>query len=266
MTPSNRALAAAAASTPAFSDIQFDIGALINAPQTFNDGAGNVTVQFPPFFSLFQPLRLTRTPTVADQTTLANALNTIEQAFPASPAGVLITSVSYGLPYFSRLNQATVKANIPADLASGQPALIEAVPFPTDVVGGFVGGPNAPIAGVKKVRFNVDVMIEGNDMLLHTRSDNLSNLTNVNLWLQGSNTLNGKAVASPNFKGLLSFQTPRVQFLQQGLARKIAEANNLEFAAGSTQTARSPWASSTSRPTGPARPPSPPSPGTPPRS
>ncbi len=217
-------------SQPAFSDIQFDIGAFINAAQTFNDGAGNVTAQFAPVFSLFQPLTLSRTPSVADQKVFANALDTIEDVFPASPSGALIVSVSYGLPYFNRLDQKTVKANIPTDLASGQPALIEAVPFDTDVVGGFVGGPDALIQGVKKVRFNVNVVIEKNDVLLHTRSNNLGNLTNINAWLQGSNTLNGQVILSPAFKGLFKFQTARVQFLQQGMPQKVAEANNFEFA------------------------------------
>jgi hypothetical protein len=229
---SNRALAdvAAAGAAPSFPDIQFDISNFINAPQTFNDGAGNVTAQFAPVFSLFQPLTLNRTPTTADQTTLSNALATIEAAFPASPAGLLIVSVSYGLPYFNRLNQATVKANIPTDLASGDPVLIEAVPFDTDVVGGVVGGSGALFPGVKKVRFNVNVVIEKNDMLMHTRSDSLANLTNANLWLQGSNNLNGKFVVSPNFKGLFNVGTPRVQFLQQGMPQKVAEQNGFEFA------------------------------------
>jgi hypothetical protein len=229
---SNRALAdvTAAGAAPSFSDIQFDIGNFINAPQTFNDGAGNVTAQFAPVFSLLQPLTLNRTPTTADQATLSSALAAIEAAFPASPAGLLIVSVSYGLPYFSRLNQATVRASIPTELASGEPVLIEAVPFDTDVVGGVVGGSGALFPGVKKVRFNVNVVIEKNDMLLHTRSDNLSNLTNANLWLQGSNNLNGKAVASPGFRGLLSFQAPRVQFLQQGMPQKVARQNGFEFA------------------------------------
>jgi hypothetical protein len=111
-------------------------------------------------------------------------------------------------------------------LLLSQVAVLEAVPFDTDVVGGVVGGSGALFSGVKKVRFNVDVTIEKNDMLLHTRSDNLPNLTNANAWLQGSNNLNGKFVASPNFKGLYNVQTPRVQFLQQGLPQKVAKENS----------------------------------------
>jgi hypothetical protein len=225
-----RAFAATPQATT-FSDIQFDIGRFINGPTVINDGAGNVTAVLPPVFSLFQPLKLTRTPTTADQTTFANALNTIEANFAASPSGALITSVSYGLPYFNRLNQSVVRANMPTALNTGnQPVLIEAVPFPTDVVGGLVGGPNAVFPGVKKVRFNVNVVIEKNDMLLHTRSDNLANLTNINNWLQGSNTLNGHAIASPNFGGLFSFQTPRVQFVQRGMPQQVAQENGFEFA------------------------------------
>jgi hypothetical protein len=229
--PVNRAEAATDSHhKPKFPDIQFDIGNFINAAATFNDGAGNVVAQFAPVFSLFQPLTLTRKPDRADRARLADALDTIEDHYQASPAGVLIVSVSYGLPYFNRLNQDVVNREIPKDLATGEPALIEAVPFDTDVVDGFVGGPNAIIQGVQKVRFNVDVVIETNDMLLHTRSDELSNLTDVNAWLQGSNSLNGKHVRSPHFRGLFEFQTPRVQFLQAGLPRQVAVENGFEFA------------------------------------
>jgi hypothetical protein len=83
---------ASAATT--FSDIQFDMGAFINPAQVFNDGAGSVTAQFAPTYALLQPVTLNRTPTKADQATLANALTTIEASYPASPSGVLIFSVS----------------------------------------------------------------------------------------------------------------------------------------------------------------------------
>lgn len=224
-----RALAATP-SAAAFSDIQYNIGAFIAPATTINDGAGNVTASLPPVFSLFQPIKLTRTPTTADQTTFANALNTIEANFSASPSGALITSVSYGLPYFNRLNQSIVAANIPKTTSNGQSVLIEAIGFPTDVIGGVVGGPNSVFPGVKKVRFNVNVAIENNDILIHTRSDNLSNLQNINAWLQGSNTLNGHAVTSPNFGGLFSFQTPRVQFVARGMPKTVAQQNGFEFA------------------------------------
>jgi hypothetical protein len=217
--------------TAAFPDIQFDLGAFINPARVFNDGAGDVTVQLPPVYTLFLPVVLTRTPTLADQATLERALDTIEASFPASPAGVLIFSVSYGLPYFNRLPQALVSAHMPTLLSDpSRPVLEEAVPFPTDVVDGLVGGPDAIVPGIVKDRFNVNVVIESNDMLFHLRSDSLTQLTSVSLWLQGSNNLNGQHVPSPDFGGLLRFQTPRVQFVQQGLPRKVADEHGFEFA------------------------------------
>jgi hypothetical protein len=134
-----RALAAtsASAAAPSFPDIQFDLGAFTAAAKTFNDGGGNVSVSLPPVYTLFQPLTLNRTPTTGDQAVFANALNTIEQA---SPSGALIFAVSYGLPYFRRLNQATVKAHMPTLLSnSSTPVLQEATPSPSDVVNGLVG-------------------------------------------------------------------------------------------------------------------------------
>jgi hypothetical protein len=50
-------------------NIQFDIGNFIAPAQTIN----GVSVRFGPVFVLFMPIKLTRTPTRADQTTLANA-------------------------------------------------------------------------------------------------------------------------------------------------------------------------------------------------
>ena len=224
-----------ASAATAFSDIQFDMGAFINPAQVFNDGAGNVTAQFAPTYALLQPVTLNRTPTKADQITLANALNTIEASYPANPSGVLIFSVSYGLPYFNRLPQSVVRANMPttvayAGLPAGRPVLVEAVPSPTDVVGGLVGGPNAPIPGITKDRFNVNVAIENNDMLFEIRSDSMVNLSAIPLWFQGSNNLNGRGVPSPNFNGLFTFQAPRIQFVQIGLPRKMAVNYGFQFA------------------------------------
>src|SRR6266571_6280390 len=146
-----------AAAATAFSDIQFDIGAFINPAQIHNDGGGNVNVQFGPVFTLFLPAKLTRTPTKVDQATLTNALNTIEASYPASPAGLFVASVSYGLPYFSRLPQPLVQANMPRLSSNNSRFVLEESPaFPTDVVNGQVGGPNALIPGQTKDRFNVN--------------------------------------------------------------------------------------------------------------
>src|ERR1022692_535897 len=169
-----------ASAATAFSDIQFAMGGFIRPAQVFNDGAGSVTAQFPPTYALLLPARLTRTPTVTEKHLLGHVLYTIEDNYPASPAGVLIFSVSYGLPYFSRLPQSVVSTHIPHLLSDpSRFALEEAVPSPTDVVDGVVGGPKALIPGITKDRFNVNVTIENNDMLFHFRSDSIANLTAV---------------------------------------------------------------------------------------
>jgi hypothetical protein len=220
-----------ASAATGFSDIQFNMGAFVRPAQIYNDGAGNVVAQFPVIFTLFLPVTLTRAPTRADQVTLANALAIIEAEYPASPAGVLIFSVSYGLPYFSRLPASLVAAHMPHRLNDPSKFVLEeAFPMPTDVVDGLVGGPNALIPNVTKDRFNVNVVIESNDMLFQLRSDNMSNLSDVALWLQGSNSLNGNHIPSPAFNGLMSWQTPRVQFMQPGMPRKVADQNGFEFA------------------------------------
>ena len=220
---------ASAATT--FSDIQFAMGGFINPAQVFNDGAGSVTAQFPPTYALLIPVRLNRTPTTTEKHLLGHVLYTIEDNYPASPSGVLIFSVSYGLPYFNRLPQSVVSAHLPRLLSDpSRFALEEAVPSLTDVVDGLVGGPKALNPGITKDRFNVNVTIEKNDMLFHLRSDSMANLTAVSLWLQGSNNLNGAKVSSPDFSGLLTFGTPRVQFVQVGLPRKMADQSGFEFA------------------------------------
>jgi hypothetical protein len=101
--------------------------------------------------------------------------------------------------------------------------------MPTDVVDGLVGGRNAPVPNVTKDRFNIDVVIENNDMLFTMHSDSTANLSNVLAWLQGSNTLNGRRIQSPDFDGLLRFQTTRLQFVQPGLPRKVADSAGFEF-------------------------------------
>ena len=212
-----------------FSDIQFDLGAFINPAVVLNDGAGNVTAQFPPTYAMFLPAKLNRTPTLADQTTLANALNTIEASYEASPSGLLIFSVSYGVPYFNRLPQSVVSANMPT-ANTGGPVLVEATPAATDVVDGLVGGPSAPIPNVVKERFNVNVAIENNDVLFHFQSDSMVNLAAIPLWFTGSNNLNSVGVPSPNFNGLFTFQAPRIKFMQIGMPRTMAENYGFEFA------------------------------------
>jgi len=213
---------AMAANTP--SDIQFDIGAFVHPAQTFNDGAGNVVADFGVTFTLFGPARLTRRPNGIDQFNLHEALETIEQFFPFSPAGAFVFTL-YGLPYFNRLPQSVVAANMPRLASNTSRFVLEESPaFPTDVS---TQNPN-----IAKDRFSVPVRIETNDVLFEMRSDNLNNLTNILAWLQGSNNLNGFFKPSPNFNGLFNFDTPRVMFVQPGLPRKVADNAFANFRQG----------------------------------
>ena len=139
---------------------------------------------------------------------------TIEANFPFSPAGVF-TFVSYGLPYFNRLPQSLVSSHMPQRSdESGKPVLEEAVASPTDF-----GQPNITKA---QKNFQVPVRIEHNDVLFIVRSNSLANILNVSAWFEGSNNLNGHSVPSPNFHGLFNFGTPRLNFVQPGRPRKLA--------------------------------------------
>ncbi|HZO72565.1 MAG TPA: hypothetical protein VFB60_10220 [Ktedonobacteraceae bacterium] len=195
----------------ALPDTQFDIGAFVHPAQTI----AGIPVQFGVTYTLLVPAKLNRNPTKSDQQVLSNALATIEANFPFSPSGVF-TFVSYGLPYFNRLPASLVASHMPR-LSSNHNRFVleEAVPSPTDV------SPSNP--KVTKATFNVPVQIENNDLLFTLRSDSLSNLTDIAAWVAGSNSLNGNNVPSPAFNGLLSFQTPRLNFVQPGLPRTLAD-------------------------------------------
>ncbi|HEY0803519.1 MAG TPA: hypothetical protein VGD84_00570, partial [Pseudonocardiaceae bacterium] len=214
----------AAANGSAISDIQFDIGNFIAPPVTLNDGGGNVPAQFGPVFTYFVPVAFTRRPVFNDLQTFDYAVNTIEDFYAFSPSGIFVF-LGYGVPYFNSLpggiNGGLVQSFMPQLRSGKNPdgttnVLAEAVPMPTDVVGGLVGGPGAPVPNKTKDRFNVNVTIEKNHMLIQMRSDSIHNLNDVLAWLKGSNSLAGNAVQSPPFNGMLRFQTTRVQFVQRG--------------------------------------------------
>ena len=204
-------------------DIQFDIGAFIAPAQTIS----GVPVRFGPVFTRFVTLALSRTPNESDQETFGDALDTIESRYPFSPQGVF-TFVGYGIPYFRRLpggmKGPLVQRHVPrlrSDL--NRLALEEAVPSPTDV------SPSNP--GITKQTFTIPVVIEHNDMLLTLRSDVLAHTDDVLDWLlKGSNRLNGRAIGSPDFRGLFRITSNRVMFQKIGLPRKVADANHLAFA------------------------------------
>ena len=214
-----RALAAAAPS-----DIQFDIsGFLAVPPRTYGSG---VKFQMPPVHTVFLTAALQRAPTKADQKEMDRVLGVLERYYPWGAAH-LVTFVSYGLPYFSRLpgglTGRLVARHMPR-LASDtrRYVLEEAVPGPTDV------SPANP--GIRKKRFNVAVAIENNDLLFTLRGDNPAYLSQVLAWFGGGNKLGTHAVRSPAWNGLLSFTSSRHQFVQMGLPKAIARRHGLPFA------------------------------------
>lgn len=199
--------------------IQYDIAKYLPPARTIH----GVSFRFGPVNTLFLTAQLKRTPTKQDAQTLAAALNTIESVYPFSPQGVF-TFVSYGLPYFGRLPQSLFDTYVPRLLSDSKRfALEEAVPGPTDV------SPLNP--GIQKQNFNVQVVIEGNDVLFMMRSDTLGNVQNVANWLQDlTNTLNGQHVPSPGLSQLLTFTSARLMFLQIGMPRQLADSNGLFYA------------------------------------
>jgi hypothetical protein len=207
-----------AGAAPAPSDIQHDIGAFIAPAFSIN----GIQVQFGPVFTTFATATLSRLPTRAEQTTLTNALTTIEQRYAWGPAGVM-TFVSYGLPYFRRLpggvNPGSLAFNnIPKLInAPNRLALEEAVPGPTDV-----GQP-----GITKRKWNVPLRIESNDMLFTIRSDSSANISDVLSWLNGSNRLGGQTTPSPRLPW--TFTSTRVMFQQRGMVRNVAGQDGLYY-------------------------------------
>ena len=212
--------ALAAASPP---DIQFDISAFLAVPpQTYGSG---VRFQMPPVHTTFLTAVLERTPTRADQAEMRRVLRVLERFYPWGAAH-LVTFVAYGLPYFDRLpggpRGRLVSRHMPRLLSdTSRYVLEEAVPGPTDV------SPANP--GIHKRRYNVDVVIERNDMLFTLRGDRPQILADVLAWLFGSNQLRGRAVASPAWDGLVTFTSSRQMFVQMGMPKAIARQNNLSF-------------------------------------
>jgi hypothetical protein len=209
-------LAAGPAAPPP--DIQFDLDRYI-PPPTIIDG---VRVRFGPVHTIFATAALAATPTTRDQQVLADALARIEQSYPYGPGGVIV-HVAYGLPYFQRLPAGLLALHVPRLLAdTSRFALEEAIPSPTDV------HPSNP--GISKLRFNVPVRIERNDLLFTLRGDNPAYLTDVLGWLAGSNTLVGRPTPSPRLDARLTFTSTRAMFAQMGLPRIMAASNGAPYA------------------------------------
>jgi hypothetical protein len=213
----------AAAAGKKLPEIQFQIEKYIAA--SFR--TEGVRVQLGPVYTTFATFALTRTPTASDQDALASALAKVEASYPFAPSGVF-TTIAYGIPYFERLPGgmagSLVAGHMPRLRTEPERYVLEeAVPGPTDV------SPLNP--GITKERFEVPVQIEANDMLLTLRSDSTAIIDDVLNWLSGgSSTLAGANVGNSGLGGLLSVTSRRLTFVQQGLPRKIAEAQQLPYA------------------------------------
>jgi hypothetical protein len=208
----------AASAATQFSDIQFDISQFVHPATTVN----NVQVQFGVTFTYFAPTTLARTPNKTDQAVLEGALETIENTYPFSPSGIF-TFVAYGRPYFNRFPSALVNSLIPHLASDNSRSVLEdAVASPTDV--------SSSNPEITKKTFNVSLILETNQVLFIFRSDVMANITDTVAWLQGSNTLNGKSIKSPAFGNLFTFHTARINFVQPGMPRSVANQRNFPFA------------------------------------
>ena len=206
------------------SDIQFDISAFLAVPpQNYRTG---VQFQMPPVHTVFLTAALERTPTRADQAELNRVLGVLERVYPWG-ASHLVTFVAYGLRYFDRLPGGRtghlVSRHMPRLVSDARRyALEEASPGPTDVS---LANPR-----IRKFNYNVDVLIEHNDLLFTLRGDNPGVLSDVLVWFGGSNELHGHAVASPTWDGLIRFTSSRAMFVQMGMPKAIAKRHGLPYA------------------------------------
>jgi hypothetical protein len=204
-------------------DIQYDIADSV-PPARVVDG---VHVRFPPIYTSFVTLSLTRAPDRSDQRTLGEALASIERRYAFSPSGLFLF-LAYGLPYFERLPGgvagALVSSHIPTLRGErARLALEEAVPAPTDV--------SHVNPHVVKRRFNVPVRIEANDMLIILRSDSLENIESAIRFLtSNARALGGRAVRPAKLERLLRVTSQRLMFEQTGLPRRLAEHHRLAYA------------------------------------
>jgi hypothetical protein len=174
------------------------------------DPHSGVDIIVPPVWNVAITARLTRGPGSHERRRLETALQAVESAYPYSPSGVFAL-VAYGLPYFrAHVAPALLEAHMPRMKDSGDRALLDAVRFAGD----------SPATA-----------LEENDILLHLRSDNLSNLRDVqHALLGGSGTLAGRAAPAADLSDLFDVTSVRTGFIGSGLPRRMAEHAGLPFA------------------------------------
>ena len=153
-------------------------------------------------------------------------LTVLEQNFLWS-AAQLVTFMAYGIPYFNRLpgglHGSLVAGHMPRLTSnSSRLPLEEATVMPTDV-----SGQNP---GISKLRYNVPVSIESNDLMIILRSDNPQIISQVMTWFAGSNAIGGHSIPSPAWNGFLTFTSSRHMFVQIGLPKATAQQSGLPFA------------------------------------
>src|SRR5438045_2195759 len=174
-------------------DVQFDLTPHV-PPSRLIDG---IRIRFGPVHTVFATAVLERTPTREDQQRLADALATVEAAYPWRPGGLFL-HVAYGLPYFRRLPRGLFDLYVPRRLAdTTRFVLAEAQPAPADT----------------------GVRIEGNDILFTLRSDVPGNLADALRRLAAD----GRAAG-------LRFTSARVMFAQPGLPGMLAARHGLAYA------------------------------------
>ena len=186
-----------------------------------------VQFHFGPVYTALITATLTRDPTKIEQHTLSQALDKIESSYPFSPSGVFVF-LAYGLPYFARL-----PGGVAGPLVSGHMLRLPRRTAATHWRRRCRGPPDVSTANpqIRKKTFNVPVRIEANDVLLTMRSDSLSIIQDVQAWLlEGSGSLNGQPVPSPALNGLFSITSDRVNFVQPGLPRTLADQHGFSFA------------------------------------
>jgi hypothetical protein len=175
-----------------------------------------VTVALPPIYNdvitakLKSDRRWTTSALKTAQRRVENALGVVEQAYPATAAGLTVV-VGWGLPYFRTYLPASLwQANLPVDQALSQQtgttqyAVLDAVGFPSDPA---------------------DLLLEDNEVIFKFRSDSAAILTSV----EGALLTNQRGGA---FIGdLFDLTSQRVGFLGRGFGTPSV-AKQLALAAG----------------------------------